>query len=167
MTQKEEDVISTWALESLKYEGDLVEIGLGYGETTIKLLKLAKQYGRKVIGIDPFEGEMPESYRYSYEKFCSAIEGYEDYFILLKEKSNCQKARDIVNRPICFAYVDGLQYADAVLSDIYLVENANIIMVDDFDRDGTISQVPRAVYYYMESTERKLTDLGRWALLTK
>lgn len=153
--------------KAMQYEGDIVEIGLGYGETTKQLLKVAKDNKRIVIGIDPFgDIDMPKSYIYDYGKFESNISDYKDYLELYKVNSLSEEAEECLKgRDISIAFVDGLQYKRAVLSDLYLVHKAKVIIVDDMNRMTGCSQVPQAVEQYIKETKRKLTIEGVWAII--
>ena len=166
MTQEEENILMATARKAMKYSGNIVEIGLGHGENTLQLLKLAKEFDKKVIGIDPFDNNMPESYRYSIEDFYHRIVGYEDYLILHRRPSQCKTSWDILEQEICFAFVDGLQYAGAVMNDLYCVEHSPVIVADDYNRISNESQVCYAVDLFKEQTGKKLKVIERWAILT-
>ena len=63
-------------------DGYCIEIGAGYGETTVKLLNSVKNY--KIIVVDPFEDgwdNMPESYGkpYPFFLFQNAIKQFLDH----------------------------------------------------------------------------------------
>lgn len=139
-----------WIEKASKLEGDFAEIGLGVGETTVKLLS----FNKKVLGVDPFEdgwNEMPKSYGepYRYEQFNERISHY-DNFELMRVNSLSEEAEVFLNRPLALAYVDGLQYKGAVLSDLRIVSHAEIIIVDDINRRSHISQVPQAVQEFIK-----------------
>lgn len=156
-----------WIEKASKLEGDFAEIGLGVGETTVKLLS----FNKKVLGVDPFEdgwNEMPKSYGepYRYEQFNERISHY-DNFELMRVNSLSEEAEVFLNRPLALAYVDGLQYKGAVLSDLRIVSHAEIIIVDDINRRSHISQVPQAVEEFIKQTNRNLIIQDRWAILTK
>ena len=156
-----------WIEKASKLEGDFAEIGLGVGETTVKLLS----FNKKVLGVDPFEdgwAEMPKSYGepYRYEEFNNRIRNYNN-FELMRVNSLSEEAEVFLNRPLALAYVDGLQYKGAVLSDLRIVSHAEIIIVDDINRRSHISQVPQAVEDFIKQTNRNLIILDRWAILTR
>lgn len=156
-----------WIEKASKLEGDFAEIGLGVGETTVKLLS----FNKKVLGVDPFEdgwNEMPKSYGepYRYDEFNNRIKHYNN-FELLRVNSLSEEAEVFLNRPLALAYVDGLQYKGAVLSDLRIVSHAEIIIVDDINRRSHISQVPQAVQEFIKQTNRNLIIQDRWAILTK
>lgn len=156
-----------WIEKASKLEGDFAEIGLGIGETTVKLLS----FNKKVLGVDPFEdgwAEMPKSYGepYRYDEFNNRIKHYNN-FELLRVNSLSEEAEVFLNRPLALAYVDGLQYKGAVLSDLRIVSHAEIIIVDDINRRSHISQVPQAVQEFIKQTNRNLIIQDRWAILTK
>ncbi len=165
-------MITDYLQEACKLKGDIAEIGLGVGGTTQILLKYAKEHNKIVLGVDPFEEDwenMPESYGtpYRYGDFKKCLVGYEKNFVLCKENSLSNEAEQFLKRPLCFAYVDGLQYKNAVLSDLNIVNHAEIICVDDYDRLTGISEVPLAIKEYLNKSNRKLINLGRWAILIK
>lgn len=129
-------------------EGEyIVEIGGGVGESTVELLKIAKEKNTKVIVIDPFDKDsMPESYRYNYEDFVRNTFPYRDYLILKVIHSQSEEAEKFLEQfKIGFAFVDGLQYKGAVLSDLRITWHSKLICVDDANRSSDISQVPAAL----------------------
>ena len=152
------------------YEGDIVEIGAGNGHNTIEFLKLAKKYNRTVIVIDPFESDwlsMPASYRYPYSEFEDRVKDYTDILHLHKRSSLCETSEEVCKKTsIAFAFVDGLQYKGAVLSDLRIVSHAKVIVVDDMDRQTGESQVPSAVHEYIKQTGKTLLIKDRWAIIT-
>ena len=148
------------------YPGDLVEIGLGIGETTRELFPVAKHFGRKLIGIDPFDDMMPATYKYSYEEF--AKNNFDpEVFIHHRKSSLCKSSWDVCHTLLSFAFVDGLQYYGAVLNDLMMVSHACIICVDDYDRMSPESEVPEAIKLFLKWYKFDLKNEGRWAILTK
>lgn len=155
-----------------QFDGDLAEIGAGEGNTTLILLSLAEKYGKKVLVVDPFEQgwhEMPESYGKGYPKstFDNTVDGKEEFLSLCKHNSLSAEAETFLDVPLCFVFVDGLQYKGAVLNDLKNVSHAKVIVVDDINRTGEISQVPLAVGEFVGQSNRKLKIVGRWAILTE
>lgn len=162
----------------IKTQKDVLEIGLGYGENTLHFLKIAQFHGRKVLGIDPFEqdwGNMPKSYGepYPYEKFCEHIKGYENDFVLCKRNSLSSHAEDFVKEHkhnIGVAFIDGLQYKNAVISDFNICKGIPHIIFDDYQRHTSISEVPVAVEQIINTTDysiSKTSENGRYVLLSK
>jgi len=138
-------------------DGYCIEIGAGYGETTVKLLPQTKNF--KVIVVDPFEmgwDKMPESYGkpYPYTLFENAVKNFSNRLILIKKLSDDPTVLDELKKysPIVFSFVDGLQYVDNVLSDLKMMDelNCKIICVDDYNRLTKISQVPLAIEEFMK-----------------
>ena len=131
-----------------KYPGDLVEIGLGHGETTRFLLPVAARYSRKVVGIDHYGEDMPKSYIYRKEDMLDTVKktGYASHFEHHNVSSLSAEAEDaLFTRRLAFAFVDGLQFKRAVMADLELVKTAGIIVVDDAMRRTMESQVPDAL----------------------
>lgn len=139
--------------------GDFVEIGAGYGETTVPLLEMVKGTNKMVVVIDPFEkgwDKMPKSYSYPYpkEKFVDAVKGLEDNLMLIEQSS--QDVKELSVNPIAFAFVDGLQTKGAVAKDLELVKHAKVICVDDYNRDREECKVKDDVDKFVKKTKRKL-----------
>lgn len=147
----------------------IVEIGAGYGETTIELLKIAKEIGTKVIAVDPFESgweTMPGSYRYSYDRFHDRVKDYMDYLILIKCNSLSKVAeQELAKVKIGFAYIDGLQYKGALLNDLRITDHARVQCLDDANRETVTSEVISTLQTY--KTTKKLIIDDRWAYLTR
>lgn len=143
--------------DTLQIKGNFVEIGAGAGHTTLKLLQASKD--RKVLVIDPWQSDQsqPPGYGvYAYEDFKERTRGYDNLVVAhmpsyYKEVENY--LRDIT--PIAFAFVDGLQYKENVLSDLFLISafNAQVICVDDINRSTPISQVPEAVEKFLSGNK--------------
>lgn len=145
--------------------GNIVEIGAGFGESTEVFCK----YADKVLTIDPFEEgweSMPTSYQYAYEKFNENTKHLNN-LTLHKFASQHESCPFIIEqfKPISFCFIDGLQYKDAVLSDLALMEQFKplIICIDDANRLGGQSEVPLALKEY--SGNYKLIYQGREAYL--
>ena len=141
-------------------DGYCIEIGAGYGETTVKLLNQVKNY--KIIVIDPFEDgwdNMPESYGkpYPFFLFQNAIKQFSDKVILIKKSSDDSSVIDelLKYKPIIFSFVDGLQYTDNVLYDLNMMDklNCKVICVDDYNRLTNISQVPLAIEEFIKNNK--------------
>lgn len=141
-------------------DGYCIEIGAGYGETTIKLLNSVKNY--KVIVVDPFEDgwdNMPESYGkpYPFFLFQNATKQFSDKVILIKKSSDDSSViNELLNyNPIIFSFVDGLQYIDNVLYDLNMMDklNCKVICVDDYNRLTNISQVPLAIEEFIKNNK--------------
>lgn len=168
MDFKNLEEIARYAVEN--FEGDLVEIGGGDGVNTKMFLKLAKEFNRKVIVIDPYEGVMPKGYAYGMDRFNSEVEPYKDYLILHKRSSLCETSHEILNRELSFAYIDGLQYMGAVMNDLIMTTQAGFQVVDDINRKTGDSQVPKAVEQYKNLMSElgfklTLTIIDRWGLI--
>jgi len=141
-------------------DGYCIEIGAGYGETTVKLLNSVKNF--KVIVVDPFEDgwdNMPESYGkpYPFFLFQNATKQFSDKVILIKKSSDDITVMDDLSQysPIIFSFVDGLQFVDNVLHDLNMMDklNCKVICVDDYDRLTNISQVPLAIEQFIKNNK--------------
>lgn len=140
--------------------GNFIEIGAGVGHTTEWLLKSAKFEDKKVLVIDPWQSDeqQPPGYGvYSYDDFCERTKGYDNLVVAkmpsyFKEVDNYLKA----NAPYSFAFVDGLQFKENVLSDLFLMSafDVPVICVDDFNRSTPISQVPEAVEKFLQGNNK-------------
>jgi len=141
-------------------DGYCIEIGAGYGETTVKLLNSVKNF--KVIVVDPFEDgwdNMPESYGkpYPFFLFQNATKQFSDKIILIKKSSDDVTVIDDLSQysPIIFSFVDGLQFVDNVLHDLNMMDklNCKVICVDDYNRLTNISQVPLAIEQFIKNNK--------------
>jgi len=137
--------------------GSVIEIGAGNGETT-KLF--AENTGRKIICIDPFTPEtddrLSEQYcdPYSVEEWTDKLKGYTNVTLAML-KSDDPDVHNILQsaRPIAFAFVDGLQLKDSVLSDLAIMSayKAQIIAVDDYERTNEFCKVPEAMVEFFKT----------------
>ena len=143
-----------------RYPGNIIEIGAGIGENTVGFLGIASTKNSKVIVIDPFEdgwNEMPQTYGepYPYNLFELNTNKYKDNLILHKvsSQSNGLFEKLVESSPYTFAFVDGLQYEESVLSDLNLMHSVGckVICVDDYKRLTELSQVPLAVTKFLEN----------------
>lgn len=147
-----------------KTPGDLLEIGAGYGNTTIHLLKLSKKFNTKTIVIDPFESGwdyMAKGYGgYPYDVFVKTVEEYPNYLILYKENSQSPEIMSLLNKHknIKFAFVDGAQEVKEVLYDLNNMKLLDIpvIAVDDMNRPTNVRD---AVAKFLENKKYELIFL--------
>ena len=137
-------------------EGNFIEIGAGTGHTTEQLLKAAKESGGKVLVIDPWQSDatQPPGYGvYAYDEFWERVKDYQRHLVVAKMPSYFKEVGKYlsVNGPYIFAFVDGLQLRENVLSDLFLMSayNVKVICVDDINRSTPISQVPEAVEKFL------------------
>ncbi len=155
--------LQEWADEALQvHPGNLIEIGCGYGTTTGQLCQIAEKHQVQVFAIDPFDSapEVDPSYNsYPYERFLQNVTGWIEQGILVhyRVSSALPSLYDtlIKYEPFAFAFVDGVQTKDFVLSDLALMNRLGVerICVDDYGRLTEISQVPPAVDQFL--TESK------------
>jgi len=135
------------------------------------MMPIAKDAGGKVLVIDPFEegwSDMPPSYGepYPYSIFHNSLKTYieDESLILFKCPSNDPSLpkKLVQHSPIRFAYVDGLQYKEAVLEDLCLMQDLRVpyVIVDDYTRETEISQVPLAVKEFLETSDYELLGTG-------
>lgn len=143
--------------------GNIVEIGGGYGASTKPLCIVAEKYNLNVIVVDPFESgwdNMPPSYRYDFSKFMQMCNNFVEKNVLqLIKKSSLDPSvyRDLSDStPIAFAYVDGLQTEEAVLSDLNMMKDLNVevIGVDDKNRGG----VKEALEIFLKESNYKAIE---------
>jgi len=143
------------------HPGNVLEIGAGVGDTTIKLLPLVRNEGRLLLVVDPWEtlADQPPGYGvYSYGDFINKTAGYPYTMVVCKHASDSITAAQyaVDNSPYAFAFVDGLQYEHSVLMDLTLCAECGcaVICVDDYTRNTGISQVPQAVEKFLEEDNR-------------
>jgi hypothetical protein len=145
-----------------KTPGNIIEIGCGNGDTSLVLLKVCKKYNVKFVAIDPFEDNwdnVPEGYGtpYPYKTWSDNVKQYKDIIVHHRLPSQDKKLYKLLepNKSYSFAFVDGIQYKDAVLSDINLMVHLDVpvICLDDFTRNTDISQVPTAVDEFLSTNK--------------
>lgn len=131
-----------------KYPGDIAEIGVLHGDTHKLLAEVAQKHGRRTIAVDPFAAANPRYHREGYGKdyyryFLDNTKEWADIIDVVKMSSmDPETIAYLRERPLCFAYVDGLHTYEACYSDILAVGHcAGIIAVDDihiWDRINTL-----------------------------
>jgi len=116
-----------------QFPGDLVEIGGKEGETTRILAEIAEKYDRRVVVVDPWEAGSPGCIGWEYEAFLENTSKYSDIIDIYRTTStNKDTVEALKQRPLCFAYVDGLHRYDVCHADILTVAHTSgIIAVDD------------------------------------
>lgn len=144
---------------SEKHFGNFLEIGAGHGDTTIVFLKTLQGTDRKVFVVDPFEEgwfEMPKTYGepYPFHIFERNTKKYSYNLELIKKSSldSSVISHFEPNLSFDFAFIDGLQFKESVLSDLHLCKklNCKVICLDDFTRITNESQVPMAVDEFLK-----------------
>lgn len=172
LMQNQSDYLSAFLdLILSKVQGNICEIGAGFGSNTEIFLRAAKKYGRQVLVIDPFETDwenMPKGYQYAFDKFWENVKDF-DNLVIHKFPSQHESCYEKIKEfaPIAFFFCDGLQYKEAVLSDLRLMEQFNpaVICVDDANRLTGQSQVPLALQEF--ESDYKIIKQGREAFLCK
>ncbi len=146
----------------LSHQGHLVEIGCGAGLSTKIMLRAAAARSRRVLAIDPFEDEwnsMPDGYGkpYPFSVFADNTVGYRENLTLCRHNSLSSYAHSALVElgPIAFVFLDGLQYYANVLKELHIMAafGAEIICIDDVNRNTNISQVPDAIATFMSECD--------------
>jgi hypothetical protein len=114
------------------FEGDILEIGCHVGNTTIILCELARKYKRRVLAVDPWDGNQ-QGDENVYRQFTKKTEEYSDVLSVYRYRSQDNVIHDLINNSnICFSFIDGLHTYDACKADIELCKNnSGIMCVDD------------------------------------
>ena len=132
--------VMRWAAE--RHGGDLVEIGCSCGATTSMMGKVAREFRRRVIGVDPWEPNRPNYDPVNYGKFLDNTYPWADLVDVIKLPSEDERAILAVKaHPLCFAYVDGAHDYEHCLRDLHTTAHAYVIAADDMWEEG----VQRAV----------------------
>jgi hypothetical protein len=119
-----------WALEM--YGGDLIEIGCHKGKTTARFCELAREFGRKLIAVDPWELGTQNCEGGEREQFVERTRGYEDVLEMNRVSSMDEGLiEQVKGRDLAFAYVDGLHTVRACKIDVATVSHSPTIGVDD------------------------------------
>jgi hypothetical protein len=111
-------------------QGDLAEIGSGRGGMTTKLAAVARKYSRHIIAIEPWEIGIEGCQEGDRSIFYHSILPYKDIVDVWEHSSlTISTVKDIWQRQLCFAYVDGLRVYPAGLADIITMSHAAVIAV--------------------------------------
>lgn len=115
------------------YSGDFVEIGAFKGETSKLLAKAAAETGRRLIVIDPWMTGTMDCDGTEHEQFLANIAPWKEHVDVWRESSlSPEIIARLKERPLCFAFVDGLHTLKACFSDIMAAGHAKgIIATDD------------------------------------
>lgn len=133
-----------------RWPGDLIEIGAYYGATTLRLLKIARRFKRRVIVIDPWEIGTQNCKGGEYEAFIENTRAWADILDIVRKPSQDEEAiRYVMERYLCFAFIDGRHTYEAAYSDALMVGHcAGIIAMDDILWNSAVSRA------FEESSER-------------
>lgn len=132
------------------WTGDIIEIGLGHGNTTKIFAEIAHAHGRRVIAVDPFDIFDTGWGNDYFEVFLNNTKPWYDIIDLIKASSlDPETIRAIGKQELCFAYVDGLHTYDACLSDIKAVGHCRGILAVD-DLHGNYNYSPALLRAFLE-----------------
>ena len=114
------------------YAGDLLEIGGYTGETTKLLAEIAREYGRRVLVVDPWEIGTHNCCGREYPQFLRNTLPYADIVDVVRLPSQHENAFNAMRgRVLAFAFVDGLHTYDGAASDLFACDHAAVICMDD------------------------------------
>ena len=149
--QQGERMMSIVGLIAANYEGDMCEIGCLAGGTTSMLAKIANDFGKRVIAVDPWENGRPDYNPLNYERFLDNTRHWKDIIDVVRLPSEDEEAiKYIKSRKLCFAYVDGDHDNEHCRRDIETVGHATVICIDDLWKDTLLSifnESPRKKVY--------------------
>lgn len=115
-------------------DGDLCEIGAYDGRSTMVFLERAKQFGRKVYVIDPWDGNQEGSQK-AYSEFLENTKMFDNLGLLRLSSQNEIAVKYISNLSLCFCLIDGMHNKQVVTHDIITVQNSKfncgLIIIDD------------------------------------
>ena len=134
-------------------EGDILEIGAHIGLTTKIFCELARKYNRKVMVIDPWNGQQ-EGNQSVYVEFMKNTKGYDDVLTVHRQSSLLPESREIIqNNKFAMCFVDGLHTKDACRYDIEsCINQKGIIAVDDLTWSPGLKDL---VFGFSEKYKRK------------
>jgi len=114
------------------FDGDILEIGCHIGLTTRIFAQLAKKYNRKVVVVDPWNGQQ-EGNQSVYEAFMHNTSEYHDIIDINRVSSFSDQGKNIIkNGSFAFCWIDGLHTYYACSQDIDSCSGQNgILAVDD------------------------------------
>lgn len=151
-------------------EGDIIEIGAAEGWTTVLFAEIAKKYGKRVIVIDPFNGEECGTEQL-YNDFLRSKWFYKDEIYHLRVRSDSQEGGSLLrSHKSCFTYVDGLHSGETPMLDIINsfegLAEGGVMAVDDTENLNSV--VGKFLKDFVDKNERleflNLTE-GVWSEL--
>lgn len=114
-----------------KVQGDILEIGAHSGKSTLIFLKAAKEYGRRVYVVDPWNGPQ-EGNEQVYRQFLKNTSEFKDYLHVLRKSSSSDAARKLISSlTLAFTFVDGFHEYHQVRNDLDISKHSEVICVDD------------------------------------
>jgi predicted O-methyltransferase YrrM len=137
------------------WSGNCLEIGCYGGATTSKMVRVARRYGRTVIGVDPYTSRTAPVRKHLKEKvypeFLRLSQPWRDAgeFLFLKARSQSAAARRFVEEhaPYAFVFIDGEHSYEAALSDLRLTLplTNGVVCVDDWFVGGIRKATAKAL----------------------
>lgn len=119
-----------WAVS--KFPGDLVEVGCLNGSTTVRLAEVARNFGRRVVAIDPFILGTQNVNGGELEIFTETIKPYADIIDFMRLRSDDPRVIETLKgRELAMAFVDGLHTFEGAWGDLRRVSHAGLIALDD------------------------------------
>ena len=114
------------------FEGNILEIGCHIGLTTKIYCELARKYNRKVVVVDPWNGQQ-QGDQNIYEQFLTNTKEYEDVLLIHRVSSFAPEGKNIITKgEFAFCWIDGLHTYDACKQDIESCsKQKGILAVDD------------------------------------
>lgn len=129
---KRERLLEIARFSARRWPGDFLEIGCLGGGTTLELARLASEFSRRVIAVDPWVvGGIVKLHHYG--DFLCRIAPYANIVDVIKDFS---QSPDVVNyikkQELAFVYIDGEHTNEACSTDLDTVSHCRgVIAVDD------------------------------------
>lgn len=113
-------------------DGYLVEIGAWRGDTTVRLLRVARELDREVVVVDPWIPGTQNCHGGEFKDFLENTVAYADILIILRARSQDEEVIEALEGlQMAFALVDGSHQFEDVLSDVRAVRNGALVVMDD------------------------------------
>lgn len=109
--------------------GDLAEIGVRAGLTTVLLAMVAAAHDRHVVAIDPWQSK----YQRDRKRFVRRVKPWRDRIEVVVGRSEAKGVAVALDRDLCLAYLDGNHRYEVARGDLERVAHATVIVVDDIN----------------------------------